>query len=149
MKYAQIESERRFLLTGFPDLPVDRVLHITDRYVHGTRLRVRLVREDGREPVYKLGQKLRMDEALPSVNAHTTLYLDEQEFTLLCALPAAVLVKTRHLLGAWAVDVYPSGLVLAETEGPDEPPFAVVREVTQELAYTGDQLAVSATRPTR
>ncbi len=142
MKYARLESERRFLLTALPDLPVRRVLRITDRYVHGTRLRVRLVEEDGQEPVRKLGQKVRLSEDAPSVNAHTTLYLDAAEFALLVALPAAVLIKTRYFLGdGWVVDVHASGLVLAETEGTGEPPFSHVREVTDELAYTGGALA--------
>jgi hypothetical protein len=142
VKYARLESERRFLLAALPDLPVLRVLRITDRYVHGTRLRVRLVEEDGQEPVRKLGQKVRLAEDAPSVNAHTTLYLDAPEFALLAALPAAVLAKKRHFLGdGWVVDVHAGGLVLAETEGTGEPPFSYVREVTEELAYTGGALA--------
>ena len=146
MKYARLETERRFLLDALPDLPVLRTVRITDRYVDGTRLRVRLVEEDGCEPVRKLGQKVRLDDAAPSTNAHTTLYLDEQEHRLLCGLPAAVLLKTRHhLADGWVVDVHASGLLLAETEGDGEPPFPYLREVTAEERFTGG--ALSATPP--
>ncbi len=144
MKYAHLESERRFLLERVPDLPVARTLRITDHYLHGTRLRVRLVEEQGCEPVRKLGQKIRLDEAAPSTNAHTSLYLDDREHELLSTLPAATLRKTRYLLGVgahWAVDVFGSGLVLAESEDDAEPPFAYVREVTADLRYSGSELA--------
>ncbi|MCU1592968.1 MAG: hypothetical protein JWO12_360 [Frankiales bacterium] len=145
MKYAHLESERRFLLAALPDLDGARELRITDRYVHRSRLRVRLVEEDGQEPVRKLGQKKRLDESAPSVNAHTTLYLDEAEYQLLCALPAAVLRKTRFVREGWAFDVHESGLLLAETEGLLEPDFDVVREVTDDLAYSGGELAKKST----
>lgn len=141
MKYARLESERRLLLDAVPELPWERTIRLTDRYVHGTRLRVRLVEEVGADPVYKLGQKLRLDESAPSTNAHTTLYLDEREYLLLRSLPAAVLTKTRHLYVGWAVDVHASGLVLAETEGSSDPPFAFRRDVTAEERYTGAALS--------
>lgn len=145
MKYAHLESERRFLLASLPPLDGARVLQIIDRYVHRSRLRVRLVEEAGQDPVRKLGQKERLDESAPSVNAHTTLYLDEAEFQLLSALPAAVLRKTRYVLDGWAFDEHETGLLLAETEGPDEPWFGFTREVTDELAYTGGELAKKST----
>jgi hypothetical protein len=137
VKYARIEKERRFLLDGLPDLPGARVLRITDRYVDGTRLRLRRVEEDGCDPVLKLGQKVPTDEGI----AHTTMYLDRDELNALLQLPAQELHKTRHLLDGWAVDLHPSGLVLAETEGDTEPPFAYVREVTDEVEFTGGALA--------
>jgi hypothetical protein len=99
VKYARIERERRFLLDGLPDLAGARVLRITDRYVDGTRLRVRTVEEDGCDVVRKLGQKIPTD------------------------------------------DVHASGLVLAETEGTGEPPFPYVREVTDDVEFTGAWLA--------
>ena len=46
LKYAYIERERRWLLAAVPDLPDDaRRLEITDRYITGTRLRLRQVTE--------------------------------------------------------------------------------------------------------
>ena len=46
LKYAHVERERRWLLAAVPDLPHDaRRLTIVDRYVRGTRLRLREVTE--------------------------------------------------------------------------------------------------------
>ncbi|MGB8652399.1 MAG: hypothetical protein WCD35_17260 [Mycobacteriales bacterium] len=146
LKYAHLESERRFLLGELPELAGARVLRITDRYVEGTRLRVRLVEEDGQDPVRKLGHKIRPDAELPSVNAHTTLYLDEREHALLCTLPARLLTKTRHLRDGWAFDVFPDGLLLAETELDLTPWFPYLHEVTDDPRYSGAALA-TATPP--
>ncbi|MFE4461994.1 hypothetical protein ACFROC_31980, partial [Nocardia tengchongensis] len=56
-KYAKIESERRFLLTEMPTQASDPRL-IEDRYIVGTRLRLRRV-EVGAQVVYKFCQKVR------------------------------------------------------------------------------------------
>ena len=111
LKYAVVERERRYLLEALPDLPGARVLRITDRYLDGTRLRLRRVDEDGCAVVLKLGQKVPVPDGI----AHTTTYLSEAEFALLSQLPGRPLEKTRHLHDGWAVDVHPDGLVLAET----------------------------------
>jgi hypothetical protein len=140
VKYARLEAERRFLLDALPDLADARVLRITDRYVHGTRMRLRVVHE-GDSVVRKLGQKVPRST---STNEHTTLYLDEAEHALLQALPADELSKTRYVLDGWAFDEHPTGLLLAETEDPGEPWFPYVREVTEDLAFTGAVLARGA-----
>lgn len=118
-RYARTERERRFLLPGVPDLPAGfDVRLIEDRYLDGTRLRVWVVRQDGYDPVLKLGQKTRLEPVQPpsasdpSV-AHTSLYLDRAEYELLRVLPGRDLTKTRTLL-TWdgppvAVDVSPAG----------------------------------------
>jgi len=84
LKYARLERERRFLLARAADPAEgdhgDQVLHIEDRHLAGTRLRLRLVRRDGQGPVYKLGQKIRVVPAHPSTVAHTTLYLDRRDY---------------------------------------------------------------------
>src|SRR5690349_11823117 len=97
MKYAVVEREHRYvvLTAPAPSLAV-RTLHIDDRYLHGTRLRLRRVEEDGEPDVLKLGQKVRFDAHDPSALAHTTLYLDEGEYHTLVALPADRLRKTRR-----------------------------------------------------
>lgn len=150
LKYAHVESERRFLLAAVPEVAVARTLHLTDRYLKGTHLRLRTV-EEGGSTVHKLGQKLRYDESEPSTNTHTTLYLDAGEHALLSGLPAWTIRKTRLLLATeshWAVDSFASGLVLAETEGSDGPPFAYVCEVTDDVRYSGAELAkVDGQRP--
>jgi hypothetical protein len=139
LKYAHVERERRFLLAALPDLSGARVLRITDRYLDGTRLRLRTIEEDGHPTVHKLGQKIRLEGV--STNAHTTLYLSAAEHQGLCHLPGHELRKTRYVKGGWAFDRHENGLLLAETESEAEPWFAVVREVTDEEAYTGGRLA--------
>lgn len=139
LKYAHVERERRFLLEALPDLTGARVLRITDRYVDGTRLRLRTVEEEGHAPVFKLGQKIRLEGV--STNAHTTLYLSAAEHAGLAHLPGRDLRKTRHLLRHYAFDEHESGLLLAETETAEEPWFPYLREVTDEEAFSGGLLA--------
>ncbi|HJQ02325.1 MAG TPA: hypothetical protein VJ851_12050 [Jatrophihabitans sp.] len=166
MKYARWERERRFLLAGPPADPTGPAAHIHDRYLTGTRLRLRLVRRSGEPVVRKLGQKIREPGSSPPAVAHTSLYLDEAEYAALAGLPAAELTKTRTLL-QWdgpelAVDVFTgrlAGLVLAEydlagddptDDGPTGhgsadpvgwPPVPVLAEVTGDERFTGGALA--------
>lgn len=153
--YARLERERRFLLERGPEAADgDHVLDIEDRYLDGTRLRLRVVRRDG-QAVYKLGQKIRVDPAQPSAVAHTTLYLDREEYEALRRLRARTLTKTRTL-HAWhgltlAVDVFAGdleGLVLAEIDLGDPPgelPTTAAlpspNEVTEDERFTGGALA--------
>lgn len=142
-----------------PALPSGcRVLRIEDRYLTGTRLRLRTVQEDGAAPVVKLGQKVPVDG---TAVAHTTVYLSPAEFDLLAGLPAQPLVKVRTLVpwGALvlAVDVFGgdlAGLVLAEVdlgaagELPTEPPpVRWLREVTDDPRYDGGSLAAARAVP--
>jgi CYTH domain-containing protein len=149
VKYARPELERRFLLAAVPDGLVPKA-HLEDRYLLGTRLRLRVVTEPDGTVVRKLGQKVRMDPDVPSEVWLTTIYLDEAEHELLADLPGTVLVKDRF---DWpgtgcSVDVFADGLVLAEAErtDPDElaairPPPGTVVEVTHDDRYSGGRLA--------
>ena len=156
LKYAQVEHERRFLVGRVPDLSgARRVLEIADRYVVGTRLRLRTVQEDGAEVVHKLGHKVRFEPSSGAELAHTSLYLDESERALLAGLPAYDLAKTRHVLPLdryveVAVDTFHgalAGLVLAEVDLghghhlPAELPAWFGREVTDDDRFTGGALA--------
>ncbi len=152
MKYAVVEYERRWRLPGVPDGARD-LRRITDRYLDGTRLRLRLVESaDGEVLQRKLGHKRRTAAASPAAVMHTSLYLDEAEWAALSALPGRDLVKTRWLLdvGEWlaAVDEFADGLVLLEIDfGSDDamqgfrPPAWLVEEVTLDEAFTGARLA--------
>lgn len=157
-KYARLERERRFLLGDAPPAVAGAlVLHIEDRYLNGTRMRVRRVRQEGRDPVYKLGQKIRTDEGQPSTVAHTTLYLNKAEYVALQCLPGQLLSKTRTLL-QWghltlAVDAFAGrleGLVLAEVDLgenavlPADCPLPWLAEVTNDERFTGGALAVTS-----
>jgi CYTH domain-containing protein len=162
LKYAQVERERRFLLGGEPPGldPADG-WRIVDRYVDGTRLRLRrMERLDGTETVYKLAKKEvpRADDF--SRVTITNIYLTADEHRLLESLPAHELAKRRYKLrdgdDLYSVDVFEgelAGLVLAEIsfESDEElaahaaPAFAVA-DVSRDERYTGAALAMGRTR---
>lgn len=155
LKYAHIESERCYLLDGLPpswqEVPAKTII---DRYLSGTRLRLRMVHAVGEQAVWKLGQKIRFDPSSPKRVAHTTIYLDEAEASTLAAVPANELLKTRrtrcidgHL---WAVDEFLgplTGVFLAEVDlgetgaMPRNMPFPVVAEVSGDERFSGGSLA--------
>lgn len=155
-KYARPELERRWLLARVPD-GLARPRAIADRYVEGTRLRLRAVddRAVGRQD-WKLGQKVRPDPSDPGRVAHTTLYLDEAEHRLLGrALPGRDLTKVRWRWdtrgGPYSVDVFEGelrGLVMAEVEHQSAedlaaraaPPGAIA-EVSADDRFSGGSLA--------
>jgi hypothetical protein len=126
LKYAVVERERRFLVSKPPDAAHER-RRIMDRYVTGTRLRLReVVTEDG-AVTRKLGHKVRLGEG-PRQTACTSLYLDDDEWDVLCALPAKTLRKVRHLVTRGgmtvAIDELEDGTLLAEIDDQDgrQPP---------------------------
>jgi CYTH domain-containing protein len=152
-RYAQPERERRLLLASVPrDVTDPRV--VEDRYLHGTRLRLRRV-TDGDRAVHKLTQKVRPDAGDGSLVMTTNIYLDADEYDRLLALPGATLTKTRHRwrrgAHALAVDEFTelfAGLVLAEidTEGAEEAArfevtAPVVADVTSDDRFSGAALA--------
>lgn len=148
-KYAVVERERRFLVASLPD-DVARVTVITDRYLRGTRLRLREVRDADGQVVRKLGHKVRTG-AGPGEVACTSLYLDDAEWELLTRLPAQLLVKRRHHVHRdgvhVAVDELADGTLVAEIDDGDRAPVPVpdwldvVRDVTAEEEWTGARLA--------
>ena len=153
LKYAHVERERRWLVDpGVPLPSCDDVLEIVDRYVVGSRLRLREVRCPDGSLVRKLGHKVRLG-AGPEEVACTSLYLDEGEWALLAALPAEELRKQRRRLRidgrVVALDLlggHCAGLVLVEVDGsPDLTPgdvgLEVVAEVTSDERLTGRGLA--------
>jgi CYTH domain-containing protein len=157
VKYAHVERERRWLLSGLPSgLEEESTLRITDRYVTGTRLRTREVVADDGRVVRKLGQKVRLGSGAEEI-ANTNLYLDEAEWAALSVLPGDELRKERRKvrLGGVlvALDVFGghcAGLVLAEVDrGDGEDPglpdgLPVVAEVTGDEFFTGGALAAAS-----
>ena len=153
-KYAWVERERRWLCHAVPMERVVDVERITDLYVTGTRLRLReAVPADGGAPMRRLGRKA---DVSPAVRLLTSIYLSPEEFALLSGLPGKVITKTRHRLAmvegaaGLSVDVFEgalAGLIMAEAEFDDMqaleafpvPDFAV-REVTEDLRYSGGEL---------
>jgi CYTH domain-containing protein len=149
LKYAVVERERRFLLASIPQ----GILHtreIIDRYVTGTRLRLRQVREDDGTVVRKLGQKVRLSEG-PAEVACTNIYLDDQEWAVVRALPAKVLRKKRHMVQrdglVLAIDEHEDGTLIAEIDDRDLPAVPipdwldVIEDVSDDERWTGAALA--------
>lgn len=154
LKYAHVERERRFLLQAVPEevLPLPPRL-VYDRYIYGTRLRLRLVEQQGKPPERKLGHKV-AGHGTPAPIAHTSLYLDQAEYDALLALPAAELRKSRRPLWvgdmAFAVDDFHApldGLVTAEVDlGEDgemtaRVPWSSAVEITSDERFAGSALA--------
>ena len=154
LTYAAIERERRWLCRQFP---MDRIVGsdaIVDLYITGTKLRLRDMRPlDGGQPLRKLTRKADVNE---STRLLTSIYLSDEEFALLSALPGRQIEKTRHRLAPIdgvvvstdAFDGLLAGLILAEAEFGSEaamtafpmPDFAL-REVTGDSRYNGGTLA--------
>lgn len=149
LKYAVVERERRFLLGSLPEDVVE-TREIVDRYVEGTRLRLREVRSPDGTVVRKLGHKVRLGEG-PAAVACTSLYLDDAEWTVLSALPARLLRKRRHVVRrdglTVAVDEHEDGTLVAEIDDGDSPSVVVpawldvVADVSDDERWTGAALA--------
>lgn len=155
-RYARPEYERRFLLDAIPTDAADP-RHITDRFLTGTRLRLRTVHDGATGEVLetKLGHKVRPDPADATTVLCTSLYLEPGEVEALLALEAVEVAKTRH---RWSHDGHPiavdsydghlAGLVVAELNFADpeqlagyEPPPPLGPEITGVEALTGPNLA--------
>jgi CYTH domain-containing protein len=149
LKYAVVERERRYLLASLPD-GVTSTKQIVDRYVTGTRLRLREVLDDAGTVTRKLGHKVRLTEG-PAAVACTNFYLDDQEWAVLADLPARLLRKTRHMVQrdglVIAIDEHEDGTLIAEIDDGDQPSQSVpdwldvVADVSDDELWTGSQLA--------
>ncbi|HST84695.1 MAG TPA: hypothetical protein VLL08_23355 [Kineosporiaceae bacterium] len=151
-KYARIERERRFLLAAAPAVTEAlTVRRITDRYLTGTRLRLRLTQYPGGDrDEHKFTQKVPAHRPGAVQGLITTTYLTRAEYQVLATLPAVVLSKTRLSIPPLGIDIFDgpfSGLVLAEAEfTSDEAANAFVAphcitEVTDDVRFTGGRLA--------
>ena len=158
LKYSHVERERRFLVDPArrPDLSGLAHILIEDRYIDGTRMRLRrMTASDSGRVVLKLSKKYDVDDA--SARPMVTTYLTQIEYDLLAALPAHVLTKRRHDLGTFSIDLFESrlaGLELAESEQPDAASLAALvapdwalAEVSEDAAYQGGNLALADQRP--
>ncbi|MGC2660909.1 MAG: hypothetical protein WA324_23390, partial [Bryobacteraceae bacterium] len=98
---------------------VVRVRRIRDRYIDGTRLRLRQQSDADDSTVVKLTQKIPSRGSGAQQGFLTTMYLNEGEFDALAKLPAKHLNKTRYSMPPFGIDVFEDvleGLVLAEAE---------------------------------
>jgi CYTH domain-containing protein len=153
-KYARVERERRFLLDRFPSADVVRIRHITDRYIDGTRLRLREQTDDGGPAIFKLTQKVpgRLNGAKQALI--TSIHLTESEFCLLAQIPGKMLSKVRYSVPPFGIDVFEGslqGLRLAEAEFNSAAevdaltvPDFILHEVTDDERFTGGQLVCAS-----
>jgi CYTH domain-containing protein len=151
-KYARIERERRFLVRVPPAASmVVAARRITDRYITGTRLRLRRQqRIDTGEYEYKLTQKIPADPPGPTQGLITNTYLTRAEYDVLAGLPAEVLSKTRLSVPPMGIDIFDGalmGLIMAEAEFGSaaaaeafSPPPYCSGEVTHDRRFTGGAL---------
>ena len=151
-KYARVERERRFLLAGPPPAAAVTVSRrITDRYLPGTRLRLRRVDYlDSGACELKFTQKVPAGRPGYVQGLITNTYLSAAEYNLLASLPAEVLSKTRLSVPPLSIDVFDPplhGLVVADAEfSTDEAaqsfllPAAAIAEVTDDARFTGGSL---------
>jgi CYTH domain-containing protein len=156
-KYSRIERERRFLIREFPSgALVTCVRRITDRYIEGTRLRLREQQDDRGSTVFKLTQKI-PERGTGAQQGHiTNMYLTKDEHALLAQLPAKLLSKTRYSVPPFGIDVFGGslkGLVLAEAEFDSADsaaalvlPHFFVQEVSDDVRFTGGQLIRASRR---
>ena len=154
LKYSHIERERRFLVdpTRRPDLAGLPNILIEDRYIDGTRLRLRrMTASDTGRVVIKLTKKYA--EGPRSARPMVTTYLTQAEYDLLAALPAHPLRKRRYPLGIFSIDQLEgalAGLELSESEQPDAEALAAlglpdwaIAEVSDDARYEGGSLVVA------
>jgi CYTH domain-containing protein len=152
-KYARAERERRFLLAAPPAAAeVLAARRITDRYLTGTRLRLRhSQRLDTGELELKFTQKVPAGTPGPVQCWITNTYLSPSEYDLLATLPAVTLTKTRFTVPPLGIDVFEGelhGLILAEAEFASDrdyqtftPPPRCIHEITTDPRFTGGRLA--------
>lgn len=153
-KYAHLERERRWLVDPTCAAALDRrdPIQIVDRYICGTRMRLREMRTVPDRVVRKLTKKYDCADAL--ARPIVTAYLSADEYRTLSSLPALLLEKTRFRVAVGAdefsVDSFGGaleGLMLAEIEMEDDvalrslpdPPWAV-RDVSDDPRYQGGHL---------
>lgn len=153
-KYAKLEIERRFLVNpaNAPDLGGLPFRRIEDRYLDGTRLRLRAV-TDSETGARELKFCKKYEGGGPPAGPIVNIYLSEAEPAALADAPAAVIVKRRYRVGErpFGLDVFEGaleGLMLCEAEAESvEAVRALVfpswthREVTAEPFFTGGALA--------
>ncbi len=179
-KYTASEIERRWLadlaLVGPLQALQSRV--IEDHYISASHLRLRKISEragasagagEGTQAkaqpgtLYKLGKKYgKGQDTDQNTQASLTepvvsIYLTEQEFNTLSALPGTRAVKSRYAVAGGALDIYElphAGLAIFEIEFPTEsaahsylPPAFARHEITRDLRYSGYALTQAASAP--
>jgi CYTH domain-containing protein len=153
-KYAHVERERRWRVDPElrPELDDVPYVVIEDRYIRGTRLRLRRMTAQDVQS-HKLTKKY--EAADPQARLIVTAYLTPAEHALLVGLDADPLAKRRYRLAfgglGWSLDRFTGtleGLELLEVEAPDAAVLGALRaplwagaEITTDPRFEGGTLA--------
>ncbi len=155
-RYTRIVCERRFLVApdaNWLDSAAPYNKRLEDRYIRGTRLRLRMQTDlDSGRRVIKLTKKFESDSAYYQTVGR--ILLSVGEYDLFTRLEADCIRKTRHYheyLGlTFSIDVFEgelAGLLLCEIESEDvkeimdaQPPPYAGPEVTEDAFFTGGNL---------
>jgi CYTH domain-containing protein len=151
-KYAHIERERRWLVDRRlrPDLNGLPHILIEDRYIFGTRMRLRRMTDSaaGKQSL-KLTKKYECAD--PLARPIVTAYLAEDEYVVLSELVANPLMKRRYKVDGYSIDCFEgalAGLELAEIEWPDDEglraldsPSWAIKDISDDMQYQGGTLA--------
>lgn len=138
-----MEIERKFLVDFFD--PVDTIgVEIDQGYLTTDVPEVRVRRKGDRAFITVKG-----DGSIARAEAEVEISM--KAFTDFWPFCVARLCKTRYNIGRWEVDVYPSGLIVAEIELDNEreplppcpPALRLGCEVTEDPAYKNKHLARS------
>ena len=156
-RYTRIEYERRFVVSRSVDWRAHTEPHprtVTDIYLRGTRLRLRVIDDPARgERTMKLTKK--EASASPHFRTIGRILLTPSEYALFASLPGDLLTKVRHHVvhegRRWAIDVFAGaldGLVLCEVETDSladlmsiHAPSWAERDVTTDAFFDGANLA--------
>lgn len=162
-KYARVEREKRFLLSGVRIAVHDAAAEarqIIDRYLIGTRFRLRSIHLPDGSFVQKLTQKV-LPEPAPDQPRDftraiiTNTYLSREEHLILANLPAHEIRKSRyrymHNDRLYRIDIFHGelrGLVMAETAFESEAELAAAPnpprgwiDVSDDERFNGSSLA--------
>lgn len=152
-KYSLIERERRWLVdqNQRPDLGDLNYVLIEDRYITGTRIRLRRMTDSKTgQSSLKLTKKYECSD--PLARPIVTAYLTEQEFEVFAKLDARTLAKKRYSVEGFSVDQFVGaldGLELVEIERSDDqmlrdlhPPVWAAAEVSNDPRYQGGTLLI-------
>lgn len=152
-KYAQLENERRFLITECPDLSKITFRLIEDLYISESRLRLRsITHADGQQQAFKFCKKYPSDDI--GSGAIVNVYLTADEHRTLSQLPGRRIRKRRYSLDfaatTFSLDVFEdqlAGLVLCEVEAASAASLELIvaptwaqYEVTDDPFFTGGNL---------
>jgi CYTH domain-containing protein len=154
-KYAYFERERRWLMEPSKRPDLDGLSHILieDRYITGTRMRLRRM-TDSSTGTQALKLTKKYEAVDPLTRPIVTAYLTDAEYQVLLALPAMPLTKRRfHIEDAgreFSLDQFLgslTGLELVEIEWLDDqglrdldPPLWAGREVSTDPRFQGGSL---------